>query len=125
MAELGATPEPSWPKAISHAPFVSRKLSSPSCGGTFDLPGKRDALTRLETQMADAGFWTDQERARSVVQQVKALKSWVDPFGTLEDRVRNAGLCSEHKEVAHAHAPSRRDMHALDDVRVIEIPVHA
>jgi peptide chain release factor 2 len=40
--------------------------------------------------MADAGFWSDQERAKSVVQQVKLLKSWVDPFGTLEDRVRNA-----------------------------------
>ena len=90
MAVLVATPEPSWRKATSREPCVSTKLSSQSCGGIFDLPGKREALTRLETQMADAGFWSDQERAKSVVQQVKALKSWVDPFGALESRVRNA-----------------------------------
>jgi peptide chain release factor 2 len=40
--------------------------------------------------MADAGFWSDQERSKSVVAQVKSLKSWVDPFKALEDRVRNA-----------------------------------
>jgi peptide chain release factor 2 len=40
--------------------------------------------------MAGAGFWADQERAKSVVQQVKSLKSWVEPFGALENRVRNA-----------------------------------
>lgn len=40
--------------------------------------------------MADAGFWNNQERAQSVVQQVKALKSWVDAFGALEDRLRSA-----------------------------------
>jgi peptide chain release factor 2 len=40
--------------------------------------------------MADAGFWNDQERAKAVVAQVKSLKSWVDPFKILEDRVKNA-----------------------------------
>jgi len=90
MTALAAPPEPSWRKATSPEPCVSTKLSSQSCGGIFDLPGKREALTRLETQMAGAGFWADQERAKSVVQQVKSLKSWVEPFGALENRVRNA-----------------------------------
>lgn len=46
-------------------------------------------------QMADAGFWSDQERARSVVQQVKGLKSWVDSFAALEERLRSASeLCA-------------------------------
>jgi peptide chain release factor 2 len=40
--------------------------------------------------MADAGFWNNQERAQSVVQQVKALKGWVDSFGALEARVQSA-----------------------------------
>ena len=40
--------------------------------------------------MADAGFWNDQERARGVVQQVKSLKSWVESFGALEQRLRSA-----------------------------------
>jgi peptide chain release factor 2 len=40
--------------------------------------------------MTGAGFWEDQERARDVVQRVKALKGWVEPFDRLEGRVRSA-----------------------------------
>jgi peptide chain release factor 2 len=40
--------------------------------------------------MTGAGFWDDQERARDVVQRVKALKAWVEPFDRLEGRVRSA-----------------------------------
>src|SRR5690349_10512931 len=44
--------------------------------------------------MADAGFWNDQERARSVVQQVKSLKSVVETFGDLESRLQSASELS-------------------------------
>ena len=40
--------------------------------------------------MTGAGFWDDQERARDVVQRVKTLKAWVEPFDRLEGRVRSA-----------------------------------
>jgi peptide chain release factor 2 len=45
--------------------------------------------------MADAGFWSDQERARGVVQQVKSLKSWVDSFAGIEQRLRSATELAE------------------------------
>ena len=37
--------------------------------------------------MADPGFWNAQERAREVVQEVKTLKNWVDPFDKLMGRI--------------------------------------
>jgi peptide chain release factor 2 len=40
--------------------------------------------------MAGAGFWDNQERAQSVVQQVKTLKGWVEPFDRLESQARYA-----------------------------------
>jgi peptide chain release factor 2 len=40
--------------------------------------------------MADGAFWSNQERARTVVQQVKALKGWVEPFDRLVGRVQSA-----------------------------------
>ncbi len=40
--------------------------------------------------MTTPGFWGDQERARGVVQEVKELKSWVDPFDKLAARVQSA-----------------------------------
>ena len=41
--------------------------------------------------MASAGFWTDQESARGVVQQVKELKGWVEQYDRLAGRI-NAAL---------------------------------
>ena len=48
--------------------------------------------------MADAGFWTNQEQARSVVQQVKALKGWVESFASIESRLRSATELAEMLE---------------------------
>ena len=39
--------------------------------------------------MGSADFWNNQEAAQGVVQQVKALKNWVDPFEALVARVRS------------------------------------
>ena len=40
--------------------------------------------------MSEGAFWNDQEHARDIVQQVKQLKGWVDPFDALEARTRSA-----------------------------------
>jgi peptide chain release factor 2 len=62
----------------------------PSCGGTFDIDGKRGALASHEEEMAGAGFWSNQDQARAVVAQVKSLKAWVESFDKLEARVKSA-----------------------------------
>jgi peptide chain release factor 2 len=49
--------------------------------------------------MGDADFWSNQERAQEIVQQVKALKYWVDPFEALVSRVASARELSELLEV--------------------------
>ena len=40
--------------------------------------------------MADPGFWNAQERARGVVQEVKVLKNWIEPWDRLDGRVAGA-----------------------------------
>src|SRR3954463_8756000 len=45
--------------------------------------------------MGAGDFWNNQEHAQSVVQQVKALKNWVEPFEALVARVRSAGELAE------------------------------
>ena len=49
--------------------------------------------------MADAAFWGNQENARVVVQRVKELKGWVEPFDKLADRVKSARELDELLEV--------------------------
>jgi peptide chain release factor 2 len=43
----------------------------------------RDAL------MAEPGFWDDHEKARGIIQEVKALRHTVEPFDELEAKVRS------------------------------------
>lgn len=40
--------------------------------------------------MSESGFWDHQERAQDVVQQVKLLRGWVEPFDALAARVGGA-----------------------------------
>src|SRR5688572_15248745 len=40
--------------------------------------------------MADASFWGNQDNARTVVQRVKELKGWLEPFDRLSERVKSA-----------------------------------
>ncbi|HEY2850961.1 MAG TPA: peptide chain release factor 2 [Gemmatimonadaceae bacterium] len=56
----------------------------------LDLDGKREALTALEAEMAGAAFWNNQERARVVVQQVKGLRAWIEPYDKLWSRAQGA-----------------------------------
>jgi peptide chain release factor 2 len=45
--------------------------------------------------MGAADFWNSQEAAQATVQEVKALKNWVDPFESLVARVASAKELSE------------------------------
>ncbi len=49
--------------------------------------------------MAEPGFWEEQTAAQDVVQEVKALRGWVDPFDELRDRARNAAELEELLEM--------------------------
>ncbi len=51
--------------------------------------------------MADAGFWNAQEHARGVVQEVKTLKNWIEPFDKLMGRITGARELLELLEVEH------------------------
>lgn len=40
--------------------------------------------------MSDAAFWNNQERAQVVVQEVKTIRNWLDPYDKLAGRVQSA-----------------------------------
>jgi peptide chain release factor 2 len=58
------------------------------------LRGKTDRLATLESQQADASFWANADRARTVVQEIKRLKGWVTPYAALEQRLGSAAEMS-------------------------------
>ncbi len=97
---------------------------STNFGGTFDLERKRERLSALESDMSDAGFWNAQERAREVVQEVKALKNWIEPHDRLSGRIRSGmELCEllalepdagMEAEVSREAAAIREEMDAFE-----------
>ena len=45
--------------------------------------------------MGSADFWNSQDAAQEVVQQVKSLKNWVEPFEALVSRVQTTRELNE------------------------------
>ena len=82
--------ERSWQKPNAPDDFAPLAKDSVSCGGIFDVDAKRLRLTELEARMSEPGFWSDQQKAQGVVQEVKGLKSWIEPFDALSGRVDGA-----------------------------------
>jgi peptide chain release factor 2 len=79
-----------WRTASARDGCGNRPTGSASYGGIFDVDGKRGTLDELEGRMSAPGFWNDQQGAQAVVQQVKTLKGWLDPFDRLSGRVASA-----------------------------------
>ncbi len=71
-------------------PLVWRK-----CGGIFDIESKRHSLTALEARMSEPDFWNNQETAQVSVQEVKALRSWIEPYDKLDASLKSAGELDE------------------------------
>jgi len=44
-------------------------------------------LSALDVEMADPGFWSNQEKAQATLQEVKTLRAWIDPYDKLNGRL--------------------------------------
>jgi peptide chain release factor 2 len=59
------------------------------------VDGKTRRLAELEHAMAEGALWSDQERARRTVEEVKAIKRQLDPYHALAKRVGDGRELSE------------------------------
>lgn len=55
----------------------------------LDIASKKAQLESLLEKQADPEFWQDAEAAAKVIQETNKLKSWVDPFSSLQTRLEN------------------------------------
>jgi len=66
-----------------------------NCGDFFDVTRRQARLAELESSQMDPSFWSNQERARTVVQEIKQLKSWVVPVADVTARLTDAADMAE------------------------------
>ncbi len=58
-------------------------------GTGFDLPSKKSQLQTLENKMSQAGFWDNPNSAQSVVSQLSALKSVIEPVEEILHEIKD------------------------------------
>jgi peptide chain release factor 2 len=73
-------------------PFTPGSLQS---GTLFDLPSKITRRKELEEKMGEAGFWDNQEKAKSVVGEVKVLKAIIEPIQSILAGIEDANALRE------------------------------
>jgi len=104
---------------------VSWNIGSSSCESFFDLEAKAKRLNALEAEQADPGFWANQDRARQLVQEMKALKGWVAPADEITRRLQDARGLSELIEAEPDEvmaAELERELGAIEaDLRAYEL----
>ena len=62
----------------------------PASGGTFDGPRLKAELDRIVELTEHSDFWSDQQRARDVMRQQRALEAKLATDRFLADAVRGA-----------------------------------
>ena len=75
--------------------------------------------------MSEAAFWNDQEHARDIVQQVKSLKGWIEPFDSLMARSASARELDELLAMEHDAAMAKEldaEVHSIvEDLDAFEL----
>jgi peptide chain release factor 2 len=79
-------------------------------GTGFDIPAKIITRRQLEEKMAQPGFWDNQEAAKSVVSQLSALKSVIEPVVQANQQIQDVGDLFEL-------AAAENDVQTLDVVQ--------
>ncbi|HUH11870.1 MAG TPA: peptide chain release factor 2 [Longimicrobiales bacterium] len=73
----------------------SFRAGSSSSEVIFDVSRLKERLGQLEAAMAVPGFWDDPERSRVVIQEVKELKGWIEPFEQISRKVTDLAELGE------------------------------
>ncbi|MGH7584092.1 MAG: PCRF domain-containing protein, partial [Gemmatimonadales bacterium] len=67
----------------------------PNFEASFDLDRKVARLGELEALQADPSFWSDGDRARRQVEEIRTLKAWITPHQQLTRQLDDAAGLSE------------------------------
>jgi len=64
-------------------------------GLIFDLSTKEEEVKKLEKEMSQESFWSDQEKAQKVTKRIKELKDTVGEFNELKDNLEELAILLE------------------------------
>ncbi|MEO5579159.1 MAG: peptide chain release factor 2 [Gemmatimonadaceae bacterium] len=83
----------------------------------LDIESKRASLAALDARMSEPDFWSNQETAQEHLQQVKALRGWIEPYDKLHERI--SGII-ELDELLRDSPDAELETELDDDISAIE-----
>ena len=79
-----------------------------TCGGIFDVDGKKERLTEVRRELEDPKVWDDSARAQELGRERSKLERVVDTHDSLDAGLRDGGdmleLIAEEEDAAAAEA---------------------
>jgi len=60
-----------------------------TCGGHFDIPNKKERITKLENISMQPEFWSSREEAEKIIDEMNSIKEIVNMVDSLLDDVNN------------------------------------
>ncbi|MHC4450127.1 MAG: peptide chain release factor 2 [Planctomycetota bacterium] len=82
----------------------------------FDLPGKAERRAALEARMEKPDFWNDQAGAQKVVEELKGLRTVLDPWQSIEADATGAVELCEMAEEEEDRAEIAAEADALEEM---------
>src|SRR5437588_12471391 len=70
----------------------------PTSGTLFDIAGKQNLRSQLNTQMEQPTFWDNQEKARQTIAQLKPLNGLLNPYQALLSSAEDLGVMADLAE---------------------------
>ena len=64
-------------------------------GLIFDLSAKEEEVKKLEKEMSQESFWSDQEKAQKATKRIKELKDTIGEFNELKDNLEELAILLE------------------------------
>ena len=89
-------------------------------GNGFDLANKKAVRAQIEQEMAQPGFWDNPEKAQSVVAQLSAVKSLIDPA---EDAIQKANDLAEFFELAEQENKRTGYHQEIENLQVVIVDI--
>ena len=88
-----------------------------TCGGFFDVPGKRLKIAEIEERMSAPGFWDRQEVAQKIVSEVSQLKQAIGPVVSYQKRLEDLRAMCELAEELDGDEARQYELEIEDTAR--------
>ncbi len=113
--------DPSEARAL--LPLCSQRLAA--LRESLHVDEKQKRVAGIERQMGEPGFWDDSDKAQTLVQELKALKSVTDPLiaaqKSLEDAEAWLELASEEQDEAEVDNACQQIQGVAEDIDRLEL----